>query len=101
MGRCSDAKHIKHILTGKISFLLDYHLKWCSKEEESFCDIIRQNPKARVIEIQIGLPGLSVPVLLHFQKCFDGLGWLISIAEISFFKRITRFWNFSGNILKV
>ena len=44
--------------------------------------IIRQNPGAGIIEIQIGLPGLSIPVLLDLQDCFDRLGWSIPIAEI-------------------
>ncbi len=44
--------------------------------------LIGQNPGAGVIKIQVGLPGLSVPVLFHFQDCFNRLGWLISIGEI-------------------
>jgi hypothetical protein len=44
--------------------------------------LIRQNPGARIIEIQVGLPGLSIPVLLHFQDCFDRLGGLNSTGEI-------------------
>jgi len=49
--------------------------------------LIRQNPGAGIVEIQIYLPGLSIPVLLHFQNCFDRLEWLISGAEIWTFKK--------------
>jgi len=44
--------------------------------------LIRQNPGAGVIKIQVGLPGLSIPVLFDLQDCFDRLGWLISIRPI-------------------
>ena len=50
--------------------------------------LIRQNPGPGIIEIQVGLPGLSVPVLLHFKNCDDRLGELILVVDFLQFRPV-------------